>query len=59
MPFASNKGCRLHYAVEGSGSPLLLIPGLGGSTRQVAQISALLAPTHQVISVDPRGAGER
>ena len=57
MPFASNKGCRLHYAVEGSGSPLLLIPGLGGSTRQVAQISALLAPTHQVISVDPRGAG--
>lgn len=58
MPFASNNACRIHYADEGSGDSLVLIPGLGGSTRQLAQISEALAASYRVITIDPRGAGQ-
>lgn len=58
MPFAISGGTHIHYVVEGSGDPILLVPGLGGATRQLAKISAELASTHRVITVDPRGAGQ-
>ncbi|MEO3427473.1 alpha/beta hydrolase [Pelagibius sp. CAU 1746] len=58
MAFASSNGCRLHYSVEGGGEPLVLIPGLGGSARQLSQISEILSRSHRVITVDPRGAGQ-
>jgi aminoacrylate hydrolase len=57
MPFANNDGTRLHYEVHGRGDTILLIPGLGGGTRQMAGVAAALAETHRVIAVDPRGAG--
>lgn len=58
MPFANSGGARIHYVVEGEGNAILLVPGLGGSTRQLAKISAELASTHRVVTVDPRGAGQ-
>lgn len=33
MPFAENRGLRIHYIVEGSGPPLLLHHGFTGSHR--------------------------
>jgi aminoacrylate hydrolase len=61
MPFANNDGTRLHYEVHGRGDDtILLIPGLGGGTRQMAGVAAALAATlaatARVVVVDPRGA---
>lgn len=58
MPFAISGGTQIHYVVEGSGEPILLVPGLGGGTRQLAKIGAELASTNLVVTVDPRGAGQ-
>ena len=57
MPYAEAEGCRIHYSDEGRGTALLLIPGLGGSTRQLAAISNILSVHLRVLTVDPRGAG--
>lgn len=58
MPFATSSDTRIHYQDQGEGAPILLVPGLGGSTRQLERISAALAKTNRVISVDPRGGGQ-
>lgn len=58
MPFATSTDARIYYDKQGEGVPILLVPGLGGSTRQLERIAAELAATHQVISVDPRGGGQ-
>src|SRR5690606_28765452 len=58
MPFATSADARIHYDSQGDGAPILLVPGLGGSTRQLERIAATLATTHRVISVDPRGGGQ-
>ncbi|MBP8237172.1 MAG: alpha/beta hydrolase, partial [Pseudomonas sp.] len=33
MPFFDNDDCQLHYEEYGHGAPLLLVHGLGSSTR--------------------------
>jgi pimeloyl-ACP methyl ester carboxylesterase len=58
MPFADGQGARIFYEDQGAGAPVLLVPGLGGSTKQLAQVSAALAHGHRVITVDPRGGGQ-
>jgi pimeloyl-ACP methyl ester carboxylesterase len=58
MPFAESQDARIFYEVQGQGAPVLLVPGLGGSTKQLAQISAALARSCRVIAVDPRGGGQ-
>lgn len=58
MPFATNKDVRLHYEILGDGEPILLIPGLGGHTEQMARVAEELAAGHRVVVVDPRGAGQ-
>lgn len=58
MPFAVSGSARIYFEVQGDGETVLLIPGLGGNTKQMTAISAALAQTHQVIAVDPRGAGQ-
>ena len=58
MPHAENESTGLYFEDLGAGDPILLIPGLGGSSRQVAAIAAELSTTHRVIAVDPRGAGQ-
>lgn len=58
MPFANSGSARIYFEVAGDGEAVLLIPGLGGNTKQMAAISTALAETHHVITVDPRGAGQ-
>jgi len=59
MPYAINKGTRLHYEVEGSGEPLVLYHGLTGSgerwrdTGYVAGLSEL----YRLVLIDARGHG--
>lgn len=47
----------LNYAVKGSGKPLLLIHGLGGSLRSWNPILAGLAAQREVIGIDLPGFG--
>jgi aminoacrylate hydrolase len=53
----ASDGCRLYVEEEGSGVPLLLIAGLGGSSEFWRSIGRLLSPTFRVICFDHRGAG--
>lgn len=59
--FASHDGVKIHYTVQGSGTPVLLIHGLRGNaaanwTRP--GITAALAQSHRVIAMDARGHGD-
>ena len=47
----------IHFAVEGSGKPLLLIHGLGGSLQSWNPILAGLAAQREVIGIDLPGFG--
>lgn len=58
MAFADNGGTRIYFEAHGSGDTLVLIPGLGGSTRQLARLGELLRQGHRVVLIDPRGAGQ-
>lgn len=58
MPFADSGGARIYYEQNGIGEPLVLIPGLGGSTRQLAPLAAELGRSFRVLALDPRGAGQ-
>lgn len=60
MPFAENDGVRIHYAVEGSGAPLVLHHGYSGSLRHWYQNGyvAALQDRYQLVLVDARGHGE-
>lgn len=53
----TSDGCRLHYERTGSGSVVILIPGLGGDGRFWAGVVARLADRFDLITVDHRGAG--
>lgn len=60
MPYAfSQDGVRIHYQTEGSGPPLLLQHGFGGSLdawRQFGYLQALRRD-HQTVLLDARGHG--
>ncbi len=58
MPYAQVGDIKLHYEVHGDGPPVVLVPGLGSDTRLFANVVPLLATSHQVIVVDPRGGGQ-
>jgi 3-oxoadipate enol-lactonase len=49
---------ELYYEVAGQGDPLLLIHGLGSSTRDWEAQKAFFAPTYQVVVFDVRGHGQ-
>jgi len=49
---------QMHYTRRGSGKPLLLIHGLGGSGRSWDTITDALATHREVIAVDLPGFGE-
>jgi len=58
MPLiAVRDGCQMHVETLGSGHPVVLIPGLGGSARFWSAIAPALAKTFRVILFDHRGAG--
>lgn len=54
---ATANGIRIHYAQEGAGPDLLLIPGLGATTHVwYAQLKGL-SSVMRVTAMDPRGHG--
>lgn len=59
MPFAINRGVRIHYEVEGSGPPLVLHHGFGGCIEDWRDfgLSAPLARHNRLIILDSRGCG--
>ncbi len=48
---------QLHYKIEGSGQPILLIHGLFGSLSNLGLLARPLSENHEVISVDLRNHG--
>lgn len=57
MPYFDNEGCQLHYEDYGHGQPLLLVHGLGSSTRDWEYQIPVLARHYRVIALDVRGHG--
>jgi len=57
---ARNGDVDIYYEVHGGagGDAVLLVPGLGLTTRGWAGVTENLARDHRVIVVDPRGAGQ-
>jgi aminoacrylate hydrolase len=57
MPTIQSTDAEIHYEVMGSGSPVLLIAGLGGVGATWGPQTALFAKSHTVILPDHRGTG--
>ncbi|NQD91254.1 alpha/beta fold hydrolase [Pseudomonas sp. CrR25] len=57
MAYFDNDGCQLHYEEYGHGAPLLLVHGLGSSTRDWEYQIPELAAHYRVIALDVRGHG--
>ncbi len=57
MAFTRNNGIRLYYEIEGDGSPVALVMGLGGSGRAWGMQRPALAKHHRLIVPDNRGVG--
>ncbi len=57
MSYFDNDGCQLHYEQYGQGAPLVLVHGLGSSTRDWEYQIPALAAHYRVIALDVRGHG--
>lgn len=57
MPYFDNDGCQLHYEEYGQGKPLVLVHGLGSSTRDWEYQITELAAHYRVVAIDVRGHG--
>ncbi len=56
--FVTIEGTRVHYVIEGSGPPIVLIHGAGGNVRDFTfELTGKLAKTHTVIAFDRPGHG--
>jgi pimeloyl-ACP methyl ester carboxylesterase len=55
--FAEVNGVRLHYAIGGQGTPVVLLHGFGQTGPMWRPVMPLLARRHTVIVPDLRGAG--
>ena len=51
MPYATNHGIRIHYEVEGEGSPLVLVHGIAGTLNIWGRLGyvAALRPSYRLI----------
>jgi pimeloyl-ACP methyl ester carboxylesterase len=47
----------IYHEIDGAGDPVLLIPGWGGSIRDLDEIREALIPKYRVIAADPPGSG--
>ena len=56
--FTSKRGLQWHYEIKGTGEPILMIHGFGGSGQWWHYQQAFLAPDFQVITVDLPGHGK-
>jgi pimeloyl-ACP methyl ester carboxylesterase len=57
MPNLEVQGCTLHYAVYGTGEPLVLVHGTGADSSTWDPVVDLLASRNRVIVYDRRGYG--
>lgn len=57
MPTLQSNGIRLYYEVKGAGQPLVLIHGLGSSTRDWEPQVQEFSKDYQVVTFDLRGHG--
>ena len=59
MPYAINQGIRIHYQVEGEGSPLVLQHGIFWSMEGWSRVGYVdaLKPNYRLILIDARGHG--
>jgi valacyclovir hydrolase len=51
-------GSQIYYEEEGSGEPVLLLPGWGGTIEEFSSLRAALAPKFKVIAADVPGSGK-
>ena len=58
MAWFENSGSRIYYEESGSGEPVLLLPGWGGTIDEFAQLRAALAQKFRVIAADVPGSGK-
>ncbi len=58
MPLVEVNGTELWYAIEGSGEPLMLFPGLGLDHAYYRLGAPLLKKHFSVVLIDPRGIGQ-
>ena len=58
MPLMETDRGRIAYEVRGSGPPLILSSGLGGSSHSWSLVAPLLARRHTIITYDQVGTGE-
>ena len=58
MAWAELSDCRCYYELLGQGEPLILIPGLGATSRMWDEIAPDLAQFFTVIQFDNRGMGQ-
>jgi pimeloyl-ACP methyl ester carboxylesterase len=57
MPYAVNRGVRIYWEEQGTGTPVLLIMGLSFTMDMWFRIVPALATKHRVIFFDNRGVG--
>ncbi|MGH8355585.1 MAG: alpha/beta fold hydrolase [Pseudomonas sp.] len=57
MSYFTHSGCQLHFEEYGQGAPLVLVHGLGSSTRDWEYQIPVLAAHYRVIALDVRGHG--
>lgn len=57
MSYFDHDGCQLHYEEYGKGAPVLLVHGLGSSTRDWEYQIPELAAHYRVVAIDIRGHG--
>ncbi len=59
MPYVSHGDIRIHYRVEGTGPPLLIVPGFSDSVESWYEYGYVksLSADYRLILVDPRGHG--
>ena len=59
MPFVQSGDCRVWYEALGEGPPLVMVFGIGGSSRGWwDEFPALLANRHRLLMLDNRGTGK-
>jgi len=58
MPFLEINLLKLHYALEGQGTPIVFLHGLGSSAADWALQTPAFAAHHQVLTLDLRGHGQ-
>jgi pimeloyl-ACP methyl ester carboxylesterase len=60
MPYANNQGIRIHYEVEGNGTPLILLHGLADTYKMwhTSGYVESLKKEYKLILIDARGHGD-